>query len=243
MTNPTTNVASLLRAFFEERLANQRRASANTIKSYRDTWKLFLRFLRQSVGKRPEDLNLADLSAETVLAFLDDLETSRQCGARTRNQRLAALRTFFHYVPFACPERLEQCQRVLQIPFRRFEQLVFGFLTREEMDALLSAPDRSGSMGRRHATLILFLYNTGARVEEAISLTAERVHLEKPPHVRLMGKGSKERLVPLWEETARTLSDQIAEQGTTDQSEALIFVNRRGERLARTNERPRHDRQ
>ena len=233
MSDHSHDLAALLQSFFEERLANQRRASVNTVKSYRDTWKLLLHFLSQTTGHRPDRLGLDDLSAEMILAFLDGLEKSRQCCTRTRNQRLAALRAFFHYVSFARPERLCQCQRILQIPFRRIERLVFGFLAREEMDAMLSTPDRHSALGRRHATLILFLYNTGARVQEATALTVGRIRFEKPPHVRLMGKGSKERLVPLWEETAQVLSNQIAEQGSTGQMEAPVFVNRRGERLTR----------
>lgn len=233
MTDHSHDLASLMQAFFQERLANQRRAAANTVKSYRDAWKQFLQFLRRTTGKRPDHLSLDDLTAETVLAFLDDVETTRRCCTRTRNQRLAALRAFFHYVSFARPERLDQCRRVLQISSRRCERPVFGFLAREEMDAMLSATDRRSALGRRHAALILFLYNTGARVEEAASLTAGRIRFEKPPHVRLMGKGSKERLVPLWEETAQTLSKQIAEQGAAGQQEAHVFVNRRGRRLTR----------
>jgi len=227
------DLAALLQAFFQDSLARQRNASINTIKSYRDTWKLFLRFLSQSAGKAPDQLGLEDLTAEIVLAFLDDLETSRHCTTRTRNQRLAALRNFFRYASFVRPERLEQCRRVLQVPFRRFKRLVLGYLTREEMDAMLGAPDRHRPMGRRHAALILFLYNTGARVQEAIALTVGRIRFEKPPHVRLMGKCSKERFIPLWEETAQVLSQQIAEQGTTGQLDAPVFVNRRGQLLTR----------
>lgn len=233
MTESLHDVAMLLQTFFQERLAHQRRSSPNTIKSYRDTWKLFLQFLSRSTGRPPVHLHLDDLAAEAVLGFLDHLEVTRRCCARTRNQRLAAIRSFFHYVSFCRPERMEQCRRVLQIPFRRYERLVFGFLTREEMDAMLSAPDRRSAAGRRQAALILFLYNTGARVQEATQLTVGRIRFEKPPHVQLLGKGSKERLVPLWDETAETLAQQIREDRHADQPDAAVFLNRRGERLTR----------
>ena len=233
MTNPTNEFAGLLHTFFREHLIHQRRASVHTVKSYRDMWKMLLQFLAQSQKKRPSQCSLDDLTAETILAFLDDLQVSRQCSERTRNQRLAAIRAFFHYASLRYPERLDQFRRILQISFRRCEQRVLGSLTHEEMDAMLSVPDRESAIGRRHAILILFLYNTGARVQEATDLTVEQIRFETPADVRLLGKGSKERIVPLWDDTAQHLAEQIAEQGSSELPKSPVFVNRRGERLTR----------
>lgn len=233
MTEHNNDFAELLQAFFREHLVGQRRVSMHTVKSYRDTWKLFLQFLSQAKHNRLVRIRLEDITTEVVLAFLNDLETTRQCSTRTRNQRLAAIRTFFHYASLCRPERLDQFQRILQISFQRHEQLVFGFLTREEIEAMLGTPNRQSALGRRHATLILFLYNTGARVQEVTGLNVGCIRFEKPPYVRLLGKGSKERLVPLWEETGQRLTEQITEQGSFGQPEAQVFVNRRGERLTR----------
>lgn len=233
MSNHTDDLATLVQAFFQECLINQRHASTNTVRSYRDTWKLFLRFLAQTKGKRAGQYCLDDVKVETILAFLDDLESSRQCCARTRNQRLAAIRSFVHYASLSAPERLDQFQRILHVRPRRFEQRVLNYLSHEEMDAMLSVPDRRIAIGRRHATLILFLYNSGARVEEAAALTVGQIRFEKPPQVRLLGKGSKERITPLWEETSQRLAEQIAEQGSSGLSGSPVFVNRRGERLTR----------
>ena len=234
MTSHTDDLAALVQAFFQQCLINQRHASTHTVRSYRDMWKLLLRFLDQSKCKRAGQYSLDDITAETILAFLDDLESSRQCSTRTRNQRLAAIRSFLRYASFSAPERLAQFQRILHVPLRRFEQRILGYLSHEEMDAMLSAPDRRTAIGRRHATLILFLYNSGARVEEAMTLTVGQIRFDKPPQVRLLGKGAKERITPLWEETAQRLAEQIAEQGASGLSESPVFTNRRGERLTRS---------
>jgi len=233
MPNPPNELSRILQAFFHERLAAQRRASTHTVRSYRDTWKLLLRFLAERNGTPPTRLRLADLTAEAILAFLDHLETQRHCSVRTRNQRRAAIRAFFRYAVFCRPEALEQCQRVLQIPTKRFTRTLFGLLTREEMDAMLSAPERTTPIGRRHAALILFLYNTGARVSEATGLTVKQLRLDHPPHVRILGKGDKERVVPLWDDTAETLRAHITERGIMGSPDAPVFANRRGERLTR----------
>ena len=233
MTSRANDLAALVQAFFQEHLINQRAASKNTVKSYRDMWKLLLRFLSGPKSKRAEKFCLDDISAETILAFLDDLETSRKCCTRTRNQRLAAIRSFLRYASISIPDRLQQFQRIFQVPVRRFEHRVRGHLSHEEMDAMLSAPDRRVAIGRRHAMLILFLYNTGARVEEATALTVGQIRFEKPPQVRLLGKRSKERITPLWEDTAQRLAEQIAEQGSAGLPDAPVFVNRRGGRLTR----------
>lgn len=233
MTSRTNDLAALVQAFFQEHLINQRAASKNTVKSYRDMWKLLLQFLSGPKGKRAETCCLDDLTAETIIAFLDHLETLRKCCTRTRNQRLAAIRSFLRYACISKPERLDQFQRIFHVPLRRFERRVRGHLSHEEMESMLNAPDRHVEIGRRHAVLILFLYNTGARVEEATGLTVGQIRFEKPPQVRLVGKRSKERITPLWEDTAQRLAEQIAEQGSAGSPEAPVFVNRHGERLTR----------
>ena len=190
-------LAPLLEAFFLQRLNKQRQASPNTIASYRDTFRLLLRFAEKQLGKKPSDLLLTDIEAPMLTAFLDSLETERKNSSRSRNARLSAIRAFFQYVATEAPEHSALIQRTLAIPQKRFDRKTVEFLTQQETDALLAAPDMSSWIGRRDHALLLLAEQTGLRVSEISRLTRADVQVEGPgANVRCMGKGRKERATP-----------------------------------------------
>lgn len=218
-----------LQAFFAEHLLAHKRASPETVACYRDTFRLLLRFMRQRTGAEPAALPLAALDADAVLAFLDHLERDRGCSVRWRNNRLAAIRSFFRRVALRVPDSLGQVTRVMAIPIKRCDKRLVSYLTRGEVKALLAAPDRTAWSGRRDHALLLTLYNSGARVSEIIALRREQVRLDPATGacLELHGKGRKERVVPLWAETARVLRAWFRELG--DQGGGSVaFPNARG---------------
>jgi site-specific recombinase XerD len=224
--------STLVQEFFCQRLLAQRNASPRTIASYRDAFRLLLRFAEAHLHKSPAALALADLDAPTVLAFLDHLERDRHNTVRSRNARLAALRSFFQYAASRDPANLPTIQRVLAIPRKRYDQPVLGFLTREEMAALQGALDLTTWSGRRDQALIATLYNTGARVSEALDLRVTDFVRGRAAAVRLRGKGRKERSVPLWNSTVRLLTAWVDRRAA--QAEAPLFPNRGGGRMTRS---------
>ena len=230
----------LLQDFFLRRLIEQRGASARTIESYRDAFELLLGFVEQRTGKQPSALSMADLDAPVVLDFLDHLETERGNGARTRNARLAAVRSFMRYACVRDPVSLPIAQRVLAIPSKRFDRPVLGFLTREEVAAILDAPDRSTWSGHRDAVLLATTYNTGARVSEITGLRVRDVLLDRQTAVLLHGKGRKERAIPLWKSTATELRGWL--HRTQLGPDAPVFPNRAGAPLSRSGVRDRLER-
>lgn len=207
-----------LQVFFAEHLLAHKRVSPQTIAYYRDTFRLLLRFMRQKTGTEPAALPLSALDADAVLAFLDHLERDRGCSVRSRNIRLAAIRSFFRLVALRVPDSLGQVTRVMAIPIKRCDKRLVGYLSRDEVKALLAAPDRSAWSGRRDHALLLTLYNSGARVSEIIALRREQVRLDAATgaHLELHGKGRKDRVVPLWAETARVLRAWLRERGDQD---------------------------
>jgi integrase/recombinase XerD len=225
---------ALVRDFFCQRLLAQRNASPQTIAAYRDTFRLLLRFLQQEGHEDLAVLTLSDLDAPLVMAFLDHLERDRHNGIRTRNARLVALRSFFQYAAGRDPANLPTTQRVLAIPQKRCDTPLLGFLTREEIDAVLAALDLTTWSGQRDQALLATLYNTGARVSEAIGLRVVDLlgvgNREATLHLR--GKGRKERLVPLWKSTARLLAAWVARNSLGP--EAPLFPNRGGARMTRS---------
>lgn len=221
-----------LQRFFSERLVAQRNASQQTISSYRDCFRLLLRFAEARLKRSPAELALSDINAELVLAFLDHLEKERQNGIRSRNARLAAVRSFMKYAALENPGCLATSQSVLAIPMKRFVRPLLGFLTREEVDALLAACVRSTWSGRRDYVMFATMYNTGARVSEVVNLRTQDVLLDQAPAVRLHGKGRKERLVPLWKSTTACLRDWLRELRADDG--ARVFPNRGGNPLSRS---------
>lgn len=222
---------ALLQDFFQRRLIAERGASAHTIASYRDTFELLLRYAERCTGRPPTALTLADLDAPLILEFLDYLETKRGNTPRTRNLRLTAIRSFMHHVSLRDPTSLPVAQRVLAISSKRFDRPVLGFLSRDEVKALLDAPDRTTWSGRRDAVLLAVLYNTGARVSEIINLRIADVLLDRESALRLRGKGRKERVVPLWKSTAAQLRAWLAQ--SNGDSDAPALPNRAGQQLSR----------
>ena len=224
-------LAPTMEGFFTERLIGQRRASPNTIASYRDTFRLLLTFAQQHTAKPPSELNLADVDAVLVGRFLDHLEYVRHNSVRTRNNRLAAIHSLFNYAAFRHPEHAEVIQRVLAIPTKRVDRRLVTFLTEAETIALIAAPDRSTWTGRRDHALIVAAIHTGLRVSELTALTNTDIELGAGAHLRCHGKGRKDRITPLTAETVDVLRIWMAErQGTPDDP---LFPSRRGGPLTR----------
>jgi site-specific recombinase XerD len=206
-----TEFPVLLESFFTKYLIAQRRASPHTIGSYRDTFRLLLRFAEKQLGKTPSRLLLEDLSAPFFGTFLDDLESTRANGAQTRNLCLAAIRSFFRYAALEAPQHSGLIQRVLAIPNKRHARPLVGFLTRPEIDALLAAPNRDTWLGRRDHALLLTVVQTGMRLTEVTSVWQRDVNLGTGAHVRCDGKGRKERCTPLSKSTVTVLTAWIRE--------------------------------
>jgi site-specific recombinase XerD len=226
-------LARSLRQFFTDHLPRLRGLSRHTIDSYRYALILLLRFTAASRGRSVAELDLADLDAEDVIAFLDDLEQERHNTVATRNVRLAALHAFFRYVAVNEPAQLARSQRILQIPFKRADQRTIDYLEYEELQAVLAAVDRTTGMGRRDYALLATMFNTGARVQEILDLRTCDLHLEKPFQVRLFGKGRKERVCPLWPQTAALLRALCAERQLDLRAAVPLFINQRGQPLSR----------
>jgi integrase/recombinase XerD len=237
---PAIPFPALMQDFFLRHLIQQKGASARTIESYRDAFGLLLAFAEQRTGKQASALCLADLDAPLVLDFLNHLETERGNTARTRNARLAAICSFMRYASLRDPASLPVAQRVLAIPAKRFDRPVIGYLTREQITAILDAPDRRTWNGHRDAVLLATLYNTGARVSEIIGLRARDVLLDRQTTVLLHGKGRKQRAIPLWKNTAAELRGWL--QRTTPAPDQPVFTNRAGAPLSRSGVRDRLDR-
>ena len=206
-------LATTLQAFFTDRLVRQRHVSSNTVQSYRDTLRLLLIFASESRGRVPGKLDIDDLDAPLIGAFLDHLENERQNGVRTRNARLAAIRSLFRYAALRHPEHAATIERVLAIPPKRFERRLVTWLTETEIDALLAAPDRATWAGRRDTALFGLAVQTGLRTSELIGLTRADVHLGAGAHVSCTGKGRKQRITPLTSGTKAILRAWLTERG------------------------------
>jgi site-specific recombinase XerD len=204
-----------LQKYFCEYLIGQRNLSPQTVRSYRDTFKLLIRFLEQRRRVKSDCLSVIDLDASCILAFLKDLERGRGNGARTRNVRLAAIRSFIRHASSTEPLLLAMSQRLLAIPAKRFERAVVGHLTREQMQSLLDAPDASTKIGLRDRVLLMIMYNTGARVSEIATLRISDLHLESGGSIHIRGKGRKQRSVPLWQKTVQLLRQWLKQTGNS----------------------------
>ena len=228
--NANCNVATLIESFFTERLRRQRDVSANTIASYRDTFRLLFTFAQARLRKPPSALALDDLDAPFIGAFLTDLETKRGASARTRNLRLTAIRSFFRFASFEEPAHSALIQRALAIPSKRHDKRQVHFLTRPEIEAILAEPDQSTWLGRRDRTLLLVAAQTGLRLSELTGLDRQAVHLGIGAHVRCIGKGRKERTTPLTAMARRVLQAWLKEPAR--RGATTLFPNMHGERLS-----------
>lgn len=225
-------LAPTLQAFFTDRLARQRHASAHTIAAYRDTFRLLLGYAERRLGTQPCQLDLADLDAALIGGFLDHLEHERGNSARTRNLRLAAIHSLYRYAQHRHPEHADDIQRVLAIPPKRYERALVTFLDDHEIDALLAVPDRSTWTGRRDHALLLVAIQTGLRASELTGLTCGDLHLENgAAHLNCRGKGRKQRITPLTAVTVSVLRTWLDERaGRPDQP---LFPTNRGTQLSR----------
>ena len=224
-------LAPTLQSFFTERLTRQRQASPRTVASYRDTLRLLLSFVERETGKAPSALDIEDLNARVISAFLDHLEAERHNTPRTRNARLGAIRSLFRYAALRHPEHAELIAQVLAIPQKRFAKATVSFLTPAELDALLAAPDLTTWEGRRDRALILLGAQTGLRVSEIIGLNRSDVCLGIGAHVCCEGKGRKQRAVPLTGPVQAVLREWTRERG--GRAEDPLFPTRTGRRLSR----------
>lgn len=224
-------VGVLVHDFFIEYLGPQKGLRQSSVRSYRDALRLFLPFVAIEVHRPISRLQLEDLSLERVLAFLRHIEQDRHNSIPTRNQRLAALRTFFEYLGRRCPEALRVCQQVATIPTKRTPLPETRFIARDQVQALFERLPTSGRLALRDRALLLFLYNTGARVQEVADLRIAQLRLERPPSVRLHGKGDKWRACPLWQETAEQLGLLVGERAS--HPDDAVFVSDSGRALTR----------
>ena len=208
----TCTFPALLESFFLDRLMRQRQASPSTIASYRDTFRLLLHYAQQRLHKAPSEVTVPDLDTGFLGAFLDHLEHHRANSARSRNVRLAALHSFFRYVAWQAPEYSAVAQRVLAIPSKRYVRRPICFLTSEEIDALLAAPDLATWSGRRDRALLLLTVQTGLRAAEVIGLRCEHLVLGPGAHVQCLGKGRKARCTPLRKDTVTVLRGWLRER-------------------------------
>jgi site-specific recombinase XerD len=224
------SLAPLLERFFTQRLMQQRQVSPHTISSYRDTFCQFLKYARDKLHKPPSALTFKEVDAPLVVAFLDHLEKDQGVSVRSRNLRLTAIHSFFRYAAFELPDHSAQIQRVLAIPSKRFMRALVRFLTSTEVDALLAAPDRSTWFGRRDHAFILMAAQTGLRLSEITGVKREDLVLGLGAHLRVLGKGRKERRTPLAKPTVTVLRAWLREppKGVG----GLLFPNARGERLS-----------
>ncbi|MDE0852880.1 MAG: tyrosine-type recombinase/integrase [Nevskia sp.] len=223
------SLAYWLQAFFHEWLAEQRNCSRHTVLSYRDTWRLYLRFVAGRRRRAVSSLTLAELTADEALAFLKHVESDRRGSIGTRNCRLAAIRSFYRFVADREPLAALQCATVLRIPTKIGSRKEPDYLDSEEVAAILRQPDCSTPEGQRDHALLAFLYNTGARIQEALSVCPSHIRLATPAQVKLFGKGRKERISPLWPETAELLAALLKRQPRSH--DEPLFVNRYGRPL------------
>jgi integrase/recombinase XerD len=226
-----SSLAPTLQAFFTDRLAGQRQVSGHTIAAYRDTLKLLLVFAARQTGKTPSELDVADLDAPLIGAFLHHLQVERGNSARTRNARLAAIHSLFRFAALHHPEHAANIQRVLAIPPGRFDRALITYLTDTEIDEMLAAPDQSTWTGRRDHALLRLACQTGLRASELTALMLGDVHLGPGAHVSCVGKGRKQRVTPLSADTVQVLAAWIAERG--GQPSDPLFPTRRGTAMSR----------
>lgn len=226
-------LGSLIHSFFDDYLKTQKGIRPNSLKSYADAMRLFLQFASKTLERRITNLTIDDLGADLVSRFLNSLEESRGNAVQSRNQRLGALRAFFEYVGRQLPDKLVLAQRVAAIPRKRAQPPETVYLEREEIESTLASLPSTGRRALRDRALLLFLYNSGARVQEVADLRADNIQYGPNPSVHLHGKGDKWRVCPLWEETASLLKRLLEARGTADAPDRPVFTGGDGTALTR----------
>jgi integrase/recombinase XerD len=231
-----TDFARHVAGFLSRYLPGQRNVSTNTIASYRDAVKLFLLFCQSEYKMKPDEIRIADMSPDLLSAYLGWLEQKRRCSVATRNQRLAAFKSFFHYVAAVDPEHLLACQRILGLPMKKSARRPMSFFSPEGLHRLLSEPDTETQKGRRDHALLVLLYDSAARVQEICDLRVRDVRVEQPATLTLHGKGRKSRIVPISTKTAFIMETYLEERGWSGRTGALdfpLFMNSRKAKLTR----------
>jgi integrase/recombinase XerD len=228
-----SDLAPILQSFFTDRMTTQKRASHHTIRSYRDTFRLLLTFAQHTIGIPPWKLDVGQLDADLITSFLRWLDTDRSNSPRTRNSRLAAIRSLFRYSALRAPDNAATIQRVLAIEASRVDTTVVAWLTDTESDALLAVPDRSTWIGRRDYALVLTALRTGLRVSELTQLTRRDLYLGTGAHVRCIGKGRKERCTPIDAHTIAALREWLAEHPGQGRDDEPLFSTRHGTPMSR----------
>jgi site-specific recombinase XerD len=231
-----TDYAKATTAFFTRHMAGTRNLSPNTIKSYRDTFRLFLKYCESKHGIKPEKLTFAKISKNLILEFLDYAENERKCGIATRNTRLGAIHSFFKFAQSEEPGMLQLAQEIIGIKFKKYQKPVIGYLLPEQTELLLRQPDVTTKKGRRDAVLLSVLYDTGGRVQEVCDLLVKDIRLETPKEITLTGKGRKTRFVPLMDNTVAMLRGYIAENrlGVGGKDSSPLFFNQKRGKLSRS---------
>jgi len=233
INQPRSTLGRLLESFFRQYMLVQRRASPETISSYRDSMRLLITFASDRIAKPPNQLSIEDLDRDMVLLFLDHLEEKRHNSIRTRNTRLAAIHSFFRHVATRDPVSVSLAAKVLGIEGKKTTRPLLGYLNKPDLDAIIAAPNQNTWRGRRDYTLLLFLARTGARVSEGIGVNVGDLTLQRPAYVLLRGKGGKERAVPLAKDATAALNNLLQERGVVAQPQAAVFVSSRKQRLTR----------
>lgn len=232
-TKRSNDLGASLRGFFCDYLPHLRGMSSHTVLSYRDSIKLLLQFLAKEKNASISDLDIKNIGADEIITFLDNLEKNRHNGISTRNVRLSAIHSFFRYLAGTHPEHIDRSQRILSIPFKRTHTRIIEYLEFEEIMTVLQAVDRSKPDGRRNYILLALMFNTGARVQEIVDLKANDLQLSRPFSICIHGKGRKERICPIWEQTAMLLHEYTEERGIDIRQPVTVFINHLGTPLTR----------
>jgi integrase/recombinase XerD len=230
-----TDFSKYISDFISRYLPNEKGASSNTITAYRDTFILFLKFTQDVLLIKTEKLTLGDITKETILKFLDWLQKERKCSVATRNSRLAAIHSFYKYLQYESLEYMHESQRIMSIKFKNNKKETVNYLTIEGIKLLLQQPDTTTNRGRRDLTLLSLMYDTGSRVQEIIDLTPAMIRLNKPPTVKVIGKGNKARLIPMLDAQTEHLVNYLKEHRLNDHSANMypLFFNSKKEKLTR----------
>jgi len=226
-------VADYMYSFFYQFLSDQKGLSSNSILAYRDAIKLLLCFAADSLKKAVDQLSIEDLDDKLILDFLHHLEIERKCSVKTRNVRLAAIRSFFDFISREEPELLQHCRRIRSIPLKQAEHKTVEYLEDDEVQAIFDSVDVNSRNGLRDKALFLFLYNTGARVQEVVDVKISDLHLDTPGKVNLLGKGKKQRACPIWPETVEAIENYIKHREPDDPDEQHLFLNAHGKSITR----------
>jgi site-specific recombinase XerD len=227
-----TLIAPHITSFLQQHLPVERGATENTCESYAYAFKLFFKYASNCLNVAPSKLHLEQLDASLIVNFLDYLETKRGNGANSRNSRLAAIKSFMHFMEYRVPAALEHINRILAIPPKKVETHLVKHLTAEEMRAILNAPDPTTRYGIRDRAMLYLCFAAALRVSELIGLRVDNLNLKQPASIIIHGKGRKQRCLPLWKETTTVLRSWLAVRGTTSMSE--LFLNARGEPMTRS---------